>query len=181
VAAIPIFLLWLYITWTILLFGARVAFVVQYARQLVRAHAPEATPLGRELLAARAMLEVARAHHLGRTPPDPGEVAAALEMLVEPTREVLAQLRITGLILETASGGLVPSRPLDQLTLANVREVLSGGAPALGGGDAEALVASLLSSAEGDAARALSAISYAELCRRLDDRPAPVPAEAAIA
>jgi membrane protein len=168
VAAVPIFLLWLYISWTLLLFGARVAFVVQYARQLVRAHAPEATPLGRELLAARALLEVARAHHLGRPPPDPGEVAAALQAVVEPTREVIAQLRNAGLVVDTATGGLVPARPSDQITLAHVREVLSGGSPRSEGEPAEALVASLLAGAERDAARALAAVTFAELCRRLD-------------
>jgi membrane protein len=168
VAAVPIFLLWLYISWTVLLFGARVAFVVQYARQLVRSHAPEGTPLGRELLAARALLEVARAHARGAAPPEPGEIAASLQILVEPVRDVLAALRGGGLVLESAGGGLVPARPIDRITLADVRAVVSGGSPRSGEAPGEAVVASLLAGAEGSAARALSGVSYAELCRRLD-------------
>jgi membrane protein len=173
VAAIPIFLLWLYISWTILLFGARVAFVVQYARQLVRAHPSEGTPIGRELLAARALLAVARAHHGGAPPPDPGEIAAGLEVPVEPVRDLLAALRAGGLLVEAAGGGLVPSRPLDRLTLADVRAVVSGGPPRSGEAQGEALVASLLAGAEGAAARALSGVTYAELCRRLDGGASP--------
>jgi len=173
VAAVPIFLLWLYISWTIVLFGARVAFVVQYARQLVRSHAPEGTPLGRELLAARALLEVARAHARGAPPPEPGEIAASLEVLVEPVREVLAQLRASGLVLESAGGGLVPARPLDRLTLADVRGVVSGGTPRSGDAPGEALVASLLAGAEGSAARALAGVTYLELCRKLDGEAPP--------
>jgi membrane protein len=173
VAAVPIFLLWLYISWTIVLFGARVAFVVQYARQLVRSHAPEATPLGRELLAARALLEVARAHSRGGAPPEPGEIAASLEILVEPVREVLAHLRASGLVLESAGGGLVPARPLEKLTLADVRAVVSGGTPHSGDGPGEALVAQILAGAEGSAARALENVTYAELCRQVDGGAAP--------
>jgi len=167
-AAIPIFLLWLYISWTLLLFGARVAFVVQHARQLLRSHEPEPTPLGRELLAARALLTVARAYRRGAPPPEPGEVAAELEVLVEPVRDVLSQLRSSGLLLEAAGGGLVPGRPLDQLTLADVRRELAGRPPRPEGAGEEALVASLLARAEGGAAAELSAVSLAELCARLD-------------
>ena len=170
-AAVPIFLIWLQISWTILLFGARVAFVAQHARQLVRAHAAEATPLGRELLAARALLSVARAFHRNDRPPEPDAVARDMEVMVEPVRDVLAQLRAGGLVLDTASGGLLPGRPLDQISLADVRGALSGGPPQAGDGPAEALVASILVEAEGAAARSLSGVSYAELCRRLDPEP----------
>jgi len=173
VAAVPIFLLWLNISWTLLLFGARVAFVVQHARQLLRGHVSEESPLGRELLGARALLEVARAFRKGAQPPEPGEVATALETAAEPVREVLSRLRAAGLVHEAASGGLVPARPLDQLSLADVRRVLSGGVPGGGPEPAEALVAAVLEDAEGAAARSLAAVSYEELCGRLDGaRPA---------
>ncbi|MBI5068531.1 MAG: YihY family inner membrane protein [Deltaproteobacteria bacterium] len=175
VAAVPIFLLWLYISWTLLLFGARVAFVVQHARQLVRGREPEETPLGRELLGARALLEVARAFRRGAPPPEPGEVATALLSPAEPVREVLSRMRAAGLLHEAGSGGLVPARPLDQLSLADVRRALSGGGPGAGPGPAEALVTAVLLDAEGAAARALASVSYEELCRRLDGAGSPAP------
>ena len=170
-AAIPIFIFWLDISWTLLLFGARVSFVVQHARQLLRAHEPERTPLGRELLAARALLEVARDFRRGSPPPDPGEVAARLEVVVEEVREVLAQLRASELVLEVAGGGLVPGRPLDQLSLADVRRPLAGPPPRVGGAPGEALLARALVGAESAADQSLGQVSFDELCRRLDDGP----------
>ncbi len=179
VASVPIFILWLYISWTLLLFGARVAFVVQHARLLLRSHAPEETPLGRELLAARALLEVARSHRRGEAPPDAGEVAGRLEILVEPVRDVLARLRGADLLVETAGGGLAPARPLERITLADVRRVLAGESPSAEGAAAEALVAGLLAGAEGSAAQTLAGVTYAELCRRLDEGGADAPTDGA--
>jgi len=173
-AAVPIFLIWLQISWTILLFGARVAFVVQHARQLVRGHDAEATPLGRELLAARAMVAVARAFRRGERPPEPDAVARGLEVVVEPVRDVLGQLRAGGLLLEAAGGGLLPARPLDQLTLADVRRVVSGGSPQVADAPDEALVAGVLSGAEDAAARTLAGVTLDELCRRLEAEKVPV-------
>ena len=46
VAAVPIFLLWLFVSWAIVLFGARLAFIVQYASTLKK-RAPHPTSRGR--------------------------------------------------------------------------------------------------------------------------------------
>jgi membrane protein len=171
VAAVPTFLLWLYVSWTLVLFGARVSFVAQHARLLLRGHPVEATPLGRELLAARAMLEVALAYDRGETPPDPGEVALRIESFGEPVREVVGALRVQGLVLELAGGGLVPGRPLAAITLADVRRAISGAPPAPLAGPADALVTGLVTGAEGAAAQSLAKSSYAELCARVRQVP----------
>jgi membrane protein len=187
VAAVPIFLVWIYLSWTLVLFGARVSFVAQHARLLLRGHAPEATALGREVLAARAMLEVALAFVRSEPAPDPGQVAIRIESFGEPVREVLGVLRAQGLVLELASGGLVPGRPLAAITLADVRRAISGAPPTAQPGSADALVRGILAGAEGVAAESLATRTYAELCARLLQpggapvRPAPTasaPAEA---
>ncbi len=167
VAAVPVFLLWIYVSWTFVLVGARVSFVVQHARVLFRGHAPEATALGRELLAARAMLEVALAFRDGRPAPDPGEVAVRLDTFGEPVREVLGALRLKQLIHELAGGGLVPARPISLITLADVRRAISGPPPPAAEATAEALVSRLLADAEGAAAASLAEWTYAELCDRV--------------
>ena len=181
VAAIPIFLLWLYVSWTLTLFGARVSFVVQHARVLLRGHPPEGqgTPLGRELLAARAMLEVALAYRVGLAPPDPGEVALRIETFGEPVREILGVLRAKQLVLEVAGGGLVPARSLDRITLGDVRRAISGSPPSIAGNSADALVAGVLAAAEGAAAEALDTRTYDDLCARVATRPALPPERAA--
>lgn len=168
-AAIPIFLIWLYVSWTLVLFGARLSFVVQHARVLLRGHAPEGqgTPLGRELLAARAMLEVALAYREGQPPPDPGEVALRLDTFGEPVREILGLLRSRQIVLEASGGGLVPARPLAQITLADVRRAISGEPVPAVEPSAGTLVAEILGAAEGAAARALAAYDYDELCSRV--------------
>jgi membrane protein len=164
VAAIPIFLVWLHLSWTIMLLGARVAFVAQHVRVLLRAHVPEVSPRGRERLAAQAMLEVARAFRRGEAPPLAEEVAVRVEALPEPVHEVLIALRQAGLVVEAASGGLLPARPLSHITLADIRQVVAGDAPtAEGSGPAQAVVPPL-AAAEGAAVERLAAVSFEDLC-----------------
>ena len=170
IAAVPIFMLWTYVSWTLVLFGARVSFVVQHARVFLRGRAAPATSLGRELLAARAMLEVALAYRGGLPPPDPGDVALQLETFGEQVREVLGCLRTRQLVVELGSGGLVQARPLERITLADVRRAISGDPPAPGDGSAEALVSGILASAEGAAAGSLADWTFAELCTRVGSR-----------
>ncbi len=166
VAAIAVFLLWLEVSWTLVLFGARVSFVVQHAQVLLRGHAEQGgtTPLGRELLAGRIMLEIAVAYVAGRPPVDPARIAVSLETFAEPVRLVLGTLRQAGLVLELPGGGFVPARPLANITLADVRRAMSGEAPRHEGAAEAGIVASLLSEAEGTAASTLARTAYDALC-----------------
>lgn len=176
-AAILIFLFWIYLSWMLLLFGARLAFVLQHARALVAPEADE-SPAERELAAARVMLEVARAHDLGRPPPGPDDLADELEVTVEAAEEVAALLRSSGLAVEVAGGGLSPARPLDRISLADVRRLVSGGRREARA-DAALLLAGVLGDADALAGSRLAEATFAELCRRLRPGEAPpVPAKA---
>ena len=170
VAAVPIFLLWIFVSWTVVLFGARVSFVVQHARVFLRGHAAQSTPLGRELLAARAMLEVALAYRDRAPAPDPGDVALRLETFGEQVREVLGALRAKRLVIEVAGGGLVPARPLEHITVADVRRAISGEPPTPSDAPSDVLVSEILADAEGAAAESLAQWSYADLSRRVAER-----------
>lgn len=125
VAAVPIFILWLFLSWTVLLFGARLAFVFQYASVLRPATEPPA-PAEREILAGDVMLAIARAFDRGEEPLDAGAVASSLGAAPEEIGEVLGQLRDAGLLVPAAEGGLLPARPLERITLLDVRRAVSG-------------------------------------------------------
>ncbi|HEU4385824.1 MAG TPA: YihY/virulence factor BrkB family protein [Anaeromyxobacteraceae bacterium] len=166
IAAILVFLFWVYLSWMLLLFGARLAFVLQHARALVLSPEAVESPASRELSAARVMLEVARAHDLGRPPPDPDDLADELGITVRSAEEATALLRASGLVVEVAGGSLAPARPLDRISLADVRRLVAGERGAARGAEA-ALLAEVLSQAEGLSGARLAEATFADLCSRL--------------
>jgi len=163
-AAIFVFLLWLYLSWTIFLFGARLAFVLQHHRALLEQE-QGGNALGRELLAVRALLEVALAWWDGAEAPDAGEVADRLDAPAEPVREVLAALGEAGFLSESDGGRLAPARPLSRTTMADVRRVIAGPPPRIPGEKLAAKLASLLDEGEGAAELRLSQTTLEDLCR----------------
>ncbi len=163
VAAVPIFLLWLYVSWTLLLFGAKVAFIVQHASTLLRKRPLASTQAGREILAGEAMLRIAAAFDRGESPPPEDEIASNAQALAEDVGEVLAALRQAGLVVPTAEGGLVPSRSLDRITLLDVRTAVIG--PGAEPPD-DAHVGRILKDVEDQASRRLSEVTFLELVER---------------
>jgi membrane protein len=164
-AAVPIFILWLFVSWAILLFGARVAFVVQYAPGLLAGPAREGNRTGREVLAAQALLEVAVAFDRGAPAPDPGTIAARLGGLPEEVGEALAALRSAGLVVALADGGLVPSRSLERLNLHDVRMAVFGPEPQ--SGRPSGMVAGIMAGVEQETAQRLAETTYRALCDRV--------------
>jgi membrane protein len=175
-AAVPIFLLWLYLSWSILLFGARLSYLVQYALVLIKGTPHPGSNIGREILAGRVMLAVARAFDSGGgDAPDGGELATQLALDADDAGEAIAALRQGGLVVAVADGGLVPARPLEKINLEDVRRAVIGAeeAEARGGG----LVGEIVSGAEDAAAARLAAVSFRELCDRERAGRAPAPSE----
>jgi membrane protein len=166
-AAILVLLIWVYLSWTLLLFGARLAFVLQHRRVLLSGHDSASTPLAKELLAGRVMLEVAEAYDRGTPPPDPGDIAEHLEMLAEPVREMVGTLRAAGLVVEASGGGVVPARPLAQISLADVRKVVTGASPEAPIVPNGAHLAGIFSNAEGLADGRLAEATFDRLCADL--------------
>jgi membrane protein len=182
VAAIPIFLLWLYLSWAILLFGARLAFVFQYASSLIQGvHAD--SRIGREILGGRALLVIARAFDAGTPAPDAGEVANELGASADDVSEALGVLKAAGIVVSLADGGLVPGRPLEKVTLLDVRRALGGKEPPLT--TPSDLIAAVVKGAEDESAERLADVTFRSLCDRErgagdgdgERSPAPTPAE----
>ncbi len=137
-AAFPIFLVWLYVTWVLVLLGLEIAFTHQHFAALERRLAaggekvPDPLTLGLRLFAL-----IARRFEQGESPPTNAEVAessfASLEAVDGCTERWLAAglLRRTGEANGEAGGGLLPARPLAQIQVAEVTAALlaQGGAP----------------------------------------------------
>jgi membrane protein len=174
VAAVPIFLLWLFVSWTILLFGARLAYVIQYAPALLAGPSLAASKTGREILAGQAMLEVALAYDRGGPTPDSQEIVTRLRAVAEDAGEALGALRTGGLVMALTDGGLVPSRPLEQITLFDVRRAVAGAAPAAGAEGEQAIVAQIVKAIEDQASERLSDVTFRALCDRVRARPGAV-------
>ncbi len=127
-SAVPIFLVWTYVSWVVVLVGAQVAASHQndrVARQRFRAR--RADQALRETLAVIVAAHVARDFLSG----GPWRSQLALSELLEvpplTLEEILEALVRAGLLARIASGrevGYVPARDLDAIRVADVRDAL---------------------------------------------------------
>ena len=125
--AIPLFIIWLYVSWTVAMLGATVTFAVQSAGT----YEPERDVSQREKEYAAARLMLAVAAHYRR-----GDGVISIEKLLDEARisarlarQVLEALVRDGLLAETMTPdgvdvAYVPSRPLESTTLGDVVNVL---------------------------------------------------------
>lgn len=139
-SAIPIFLLWVYISWLIVLFGARIAYAAQAPREFVTPGSVTG-PLGREVLFAHLVEQVARDYASSAPPLRTRDLVARLGLEEGAVRPALETLQEQGIVREVAAGGWVPGRPLSQLSLAEVRRAARGEPAFSPTGEAGTLVA----------------------------------------
>lgn len=123
--AVPLFLVWVYVSWLLVLFGARLAYALQYAAgRSVEAKLTD--PRSRELLCARVALAAAQRFVEGGAPPRATELARSLSLDEGYVRDAIRVLLEAGLLAETPKGGLVPARPPDAITLLDVARAANG-------------------------------------------------------
>lgn len=125
-AVIPIFLLWIYLNWVLVLFGAQVCFATQnvatYRNERRALDAPQAL---RELLALRIMVAASRAFLDGKHAPVPWELARDFNAPVRLVNDVVHQLAEADLLLEVGDEpGLIPARDPDSVSPADVLDTL---------------------------------------------------------
>ena len=184
VAAVPIFIFWLFVSWSIMLFGARLAFVIQFASKLIRGTPQPTSQTGREILAGDALLQIARAYERGDPAPDPGDVGSTLGATAEEAGEVIAALRNGNLVVPLADGGLVPARPLDRISLLDVRRAIAGASTAVPAASGE--IGQIIKDIETEAEARLGHVTLRELLDRpsvpaIAPPPASPPGEPAVA
>jgi len=123
VAALPVFLLWAFIGWFIVLVGAEIAVGHDLDRTLSHgAHIWELQPLAEEAAGAGLMIEIARRPE----PPTTQELARQLRLLPATVRALVARLTKAGLLRRTDAGGLALACDPDQTKLGDVIDAVAG-------------------------------------------------------
>ncbi len=122
-AIVILFMLWLYLSWLILLFGSSVSFYMQYPEYLVR-NGGEMRLSNRmsERLALVIMSLIGRYHLEGRTPWSLDALSRELRMPIRTVDEVLIGLRDRQILTTTGDEppGWLPVRDLDQVSVKDV-------------------------------------------------------------
>jgi membrane protein len=132
-AALPIFMFWLYLSWTTVLLGAEVACAHQgepVFRQVMRARNQD--PAYLEAVAVRAMGRVAVTFLAGKPPLRVSVLAQELGVPERSVDDVLERLRDSGLVSlgedpEGASPEVLPARDLSHIRLQDILDSLRGG------------------------------------------------------
>jgi membrane protein len=175
--AIPLFLLWLYLSWFIVLAGARLAYALQNARFQSVWPVLVAHPRGRELAAVRVVQQLTRVWLEHQGAQDRASLARDIELPEDVVQPILEALRDADLVHEGRHSGWSPARDPAQLTLGQMTAALWGTAlgapegldPSLPRRDLAQIDAVLLA-ADADASRQLQSWSWVDLAD-LERRP----------
>jgi membrane protein len=119
-AILILFMLWLYLSWLILLFGASVAFYAQHPEYLVaQGGEPRLSNRMRERLALVIMGRIARRHLEGAAPLSAEALAQSLHVPMRAVDAVLASLHAGGILAPTGTepAGWLPARDLADLSV----------------------------------------------------------------
>ena len=167
-ATVALFLIWVYLSWVILLFSGETAYVIQYPR--TRREERRANAISRSYRTYHLVLlltEICRRHRAGQSETAyAGDLAAAAGIPPGLGPVLTEELVRAGLVLRTDGGAFVPARPPGELDLADVassseRHALA--APPQVEGVLPTRVADLFRSAAADALSRLDGHSIGEL------------------
>jgi len=125
--AVPLFLLGLYFSWLILLFGSQVAYVFQNRGAYLQERQAEAIHQnGREFAALRLMTAIGLAFQGGDRPASADSLANGLGIPPRLARQLLKSLSSAGLLHETSGidSTYVPAKPLGGLTVHDILQAI---------------------------------------------------------
>jgi len=129
-AALPLFLVWLQLSWLVVLFGAEVAF----AEQNVDTYEFEPDCLKvsqsfKQLVALVIMHSCVQRFHRAQPPQTSNEIAHAFEIPIRLTRQVIYDLTEAGLLIEvlseTKATAYQPARDIESLSVKDVMDALT--------------------------------------------------------
>lgn len=170
----PLFLMWIYVGWYIVLSGARLAYAVEHADLHDEFEELLEHPRSHELIASRIAEEVARASLEGLKPPTARTLSLRLRLPQQRVGEII-QVLIAGGLIRVEKGALHPARDVSTLTLADISAAVGGTARVVkrdrpsSTGHFES-VARLFSSADEGTIEKLKGISWADLAQAPPDK-----------
>lgn len=124
------FMIWIYLSWLILLLGGQISFYVQNPQYLrFTTDQPVMSISNRERLAFAIMQEVGLRFHVGRPPADIVVLSDLFDVPTPFVSEVAELLIRAGILLETdaETNTLLPARDLETITLAAILSAVRHG------------------------------------------------------
>lgn len=129
-AAIPVFMVGLYFSWVIVLFGAQVAYAFQNRdAYLQEKQADNVNQRGREFVALRLMEYIGQRFHRALPPPPVAEISDALAVPTRLVQQIIEPLQSARLVVETMGDerAFAPARPLENITCHDILLALRAG------------------------------------------------------
>ncbi|MFA9461872.1 YhjD/YihY/BrkB family envelope integrity protein [Thiohalorhabdus sp. Cl-TMA] len=126
-AILVVFMIWVFQSWLILLFGARLAFYVQHPESLRRSGSTRISARLAERLALLMMARIVRDYLQGeRLPWTSDQLAEWMEVPVQVVERIAEDLRKAGLLLATGGEppGLVPGRSPERIPMRELMEAV---------------------------------------------------------
>ncbi|MDP2846970.1 MAG: YhjD/YihY/BrkB family envelope integrity protein [Humidesulfovibrio sp.] len=128
-AQLPLFLIWLYISWIIVLLGAEVSYAVQHLHAFVRRGlSARLSPLSRQKVAVAALTHIAARYAAGLSPLPVDALARALHLPEDVVMDTLAALADAGMAVplgDEESRGYALAMAAENIRMAEVLEVLA--------------------------------------------------------
>lgn len=173
-AQLPLFFVWTYVFWAVVLFGAEIAFAYQNLGLYVREVRGEAAgPAEREAIGLRIALEIARSFRDGQSPWTEDGLSDGLRVPVRTVRDVLVPLQRSRIVsgVEEVDGkgsGWQLGRPAEAIQVVDVLAALRGARePVAGDADVTGAVESILSTLRAGEIKAAAGQSLADLLVRI--------------
>ncbi|MDY7228621.1 YhjD/YihY/BrkB family envelope integrity protein [Hyalangium rubrum] len=125
-SAIPLFLAWIYMSWLLVLCGARLSYAVEHAAFRDSLWAFGNHPRALELVAARVALEATLAWVDGQPAPLPRQLATRLRVPESFVHDAIERMVSAKLLERVRKGGIRPARDPAEMTLADLVLALHG-------------------------------------------------------